>query len=39
VPARLSPTERIRAQLDELFAGGQPLAETLEEPPASACVW
>jgi transposase-like protein len=31
VPARLSPTERIRAQLDELFAGGQPLAETLEE--------
>jgi putative transposase len=31
VPARLSPTERIRAQIDELFAGGQPLAETLEE--------
>ena len=31
MPARLSPTERIRAQIDELFAGGQPLAETLEE--------
>jgi putative transposase len=31
VPARLSPTERIRAQIDELFAGGQPLVETLEE--------
>jgi putative transposase len=31
VPARVSPTERIRAQLDELFAAGQPLAETLEQ--------
>ena len=31
MPARLSPTERIRAQIDELFAGGQPLAATLEE--------
>jgi putative transposase len=31
VPARVSPTERVRAQIDELFAAGQPLAETLEE--------
>jgi putative transposase len=31
VSARVSPTERIRAQIDELFAGGQPLTETLEE--------
>jgi putative transposase len=31
VPARVSPTERIRAQIDELFAGGQPLSETLQE--------
>jgi hypothetical protein len=31
VPARLSPTERIRPQIDELFAGGQPLAETVDE--------
>jgi hypothetical protein len=31
VPARRSPTERGRARIDELFAGGQPLAETLEE--------
>ena len=31
MPARVSPTERVRAQIDELFAAGQPLAETLEE--------
>jgi putative transposase len=31
VPARVSPTERVRAQIDELFAAGQPLAETLEQ--------
>jgi putative transposase len=31
VPARVSPTERIRAQIDELFASGQALALVLEE--------
>ena len=31
MPARVSPTERVRAQIDELFAAGQPLAETLEQ--------
>jgi transposase-like protein len=31
VPARLSPTQRIRAQIDEQFEAGRPLAEILEE--------
>jgi putative transposase len=31
VPARLSPVERVRAQIDELFASEQPLAEILEQ--------
>jgi putative transposase len=31
VPARLSPVQRIRAQIDELFAAEQDLAATLEE--------
>jgi putative transposase len=31
VPPRLSPTERIRAQIDELFASGQDLGLVLEE--------
>ena len=29
--ARVSPTERVRAQIDELFAAGEPLTETLEQ--------
>jgi putative transposase len=31
VPARLSPVDRVRAQIDELFASEQPLAEILEQ--------
>jgi hypothetical protein len=31
VPARLSPADRVRAQIDELFASEQPLAEILEQ--------
>jgi transposase-like protein len=31
VPARVSPTERIRAEIDELFAAGRDLGEVLED--------
>jgi putative transposase len=31
VPPRLSPVERIRAQIDELFASEQDLAQVLEQ--------
>jgi len=31
VSARASPTDRIRARIDELFAGDRPLPEVLEE--------
>jgi putative transposase len=31
VPARLSPVDRVRAQIDELFTSQQPLAEILEQ--------
>jgi putative transposase len=31
VPARVSPTDRIRCHIDDLFAGDQPLPEILEE--------
>jgi Transposase, Mutator family len=31
VPARLSPVDRVRAQIEELFASEQPLAEILEQ--------
>jgi putative transposase len=31
VPPRLSATERIRAQIDELFASDQELGQVLEE--------
>jgi transposase-like protein len=31
VSARVSPQERIRAEIDELFSGGQDLAEVLEQ--------
>jgi hypothetical protein len=31
VPARVSPTERIRAEIDQLFSADQDLGETLEE--------
>jgi putative transposase len=31
VPARLSPVDRVRAQIDELFASDQPLAAILEQ--------
>jgi putative transposase len=31
VPARVSPTERIRAEIDQLFTTDQDLGETLEE--------
>jgi putative transposase len=35
VVARLSPVDRVRAQIDELFASDQPLAEILEQ---AACL-
>jgi hypothetical protein len=31
VPVRVSPTDRIRGHIDELFARGRPLPEILEE--------
>jgi hypothetical protein len=31
VPVRVSPTDRIRRHIDELFADGRPLPEILEE--------
>jgi putative transposase len=31
VPVRVSPTDRIRHHIDELFASGRPLPEILEE--------
>jgi putative transposase len=31
VPIRVSPTDRIRHHIDELFADGRPLPEILEE--------
>jgi putative transposase len=31
VPARLSPVDRVRGEIDELFASDQPLAEILEQ--------
>ncbi len=31
MPVRVSPTERIRHHIDELFADGRPLPEILEE--------
>ena len=31
MPARLSPAERVRAEIDELFASEQDLGEVLEE--------
>ena len=31
MPHRVSPTERIRGHIDELFAQGRPLPEILEE--------
>jgi hypothetical protein len=31
VPARVSPAERVRAQIDELFASEQDLGQVLEE--------
>ena len=36
MPHRVSPTERIRGHVDELFASGRPLPEILEESPGSA---
>ncbi|MBX9979837.1 MAG: hypothetical protein K2Z76_09700, partial [Mycobacterium gordonae] len=31
MPARVSPTDRVRAKIDELFASGRELPEILEE--------
>jgi putative transposase len=31
VPARLSPVDRVRGEIEELFASEQPLAEILEQ--------
>jgi len=31
VPVRVSPTDRIRDHIDELFAEGRPLPEILED--------
>jgi hypothetical protein len=31
VPARVSPTEAVRAEIDELFGSGRDIAEVLEE--------
>jgi putative transposase len=31
VPARLSPVDRVRVEIEELFASEQPLAEILEQ--------
>ncbi|MCY3785397.1 MAG: transposase [bacterium] len=31
MPARVSPTEAVRAEIDELFASGRDIAEVLEE--------
>jgi hypothetical protein len=30
MPHRVSPTERVRGHIDELFASGKPLPEILE---------
>jgi hypothetical protein len=31
MPKRVSPTERVRAEIDELFGSGREIAEILEE--------
>ena len=31
MPARVSPTEAVRAEIDELFGSGRDIAEVLEE--------
>ena len=39
MPARLSPVERIRAQIDELFASEQELGQVLEQAARLSVRW
>jgi hypothetical protein len=39
VPARVSPTEGIRAEIDELFAAGRDLGEVLEDVARLGALW